>query len=76
MDLNGCGTVFKITPHGALTTLYSFCSLSNCADGEGPYAGLTQATNGNLYGTAASGGAYGYGTVFPNQPEWRVHHAL
>ena len=23
--LDGCGTVFKITPEGTLTTLYSFC---------------------------------------------------
>lgn len=27
------GTVFKITPEGMLTTLYSFCSQINCADG-------------------------------------------
>src|SRR5271167_279887 len=32
----GCGTVFKITPAGTLTTLHSFCSLTNCADGENP----------------------------------------
>jgi uncharacterized repeat protein (TIGR03803 family) len=30
------GTVFKITPSGTLTTLYSFCSQSGCTDGEGP----------------------------------------
>jgi len=32
----GCGTVFKITPGGALTTLYNFCSSANCADGRVP----------------------------------------
>jgi uncharacterized repeat protein (TIGR03803 family) len=45
------GTVFKITPTGTLTTLYSFCSLTNCADGEAPTAGLVQGTDGNFYGT-------------------------
>jgi uncharacterized repeat protein (TIGR03803 family) len=53
---NGGGTVFKITPRGTLTTLYSFCSQGGCADGEFPYAGLIQAANGDLYGTTASGG--------------------
>jgi uncharacterized repeat protein (TIGR03803 family) len=60
----GCGTVFKITPNGTLTTLYSFCSLANCADGYEPEAGLVQATNGDLYGTIGAGGANGTGTVF------------
>jgi uncharacterized repeat protein (TIGR03803 family) len=59
------GTVFKITPAGALTTLYSFCTQSECADGSGPTAGLVQATNGDFYGTTAAGGVNGgYGTVF------------
>ena len=40
----GCGTLFKITPGGAPTTLYSFCSQIGCPDGEYPYAGLIQAT--------------------------------
>jgi uncharacterized repeat protein (TIGR03803 family) len=53
----GCGTVFRITPAGKLTTLYSFCSQSNCADGALPYAGLMQATDGQLYGTTTYGGA-------------------
>ncbi|MGA2581422.1 MAG: choice-of-anchor tandem repeat GloVer-containing protein [Bryobacteraceae bacterium] len=60
----GCGTVFKITPSGTFTTLYSFCSQSGCADGEFPLAGLVQATNGDLYGTTSQGGANGGGTVF------------
>ena len=60
----GYGTVFKITPGGVLTTLYSFCSLGGCADGQAPYSGMTQGTDGNLYGTTFLGGANGYGTVF------------
>jgi uncharacterized repeat protein (TIGR03803 family) len=66
---NGGGTVFKITPSGTLTTLYSFCVLVLCADGEGPYAGLVQATNGNFYGTTYVGGANIFdGTVFEITP--------
>jgi uncharacterized repeat protein (TIGR03803 family) len=68
----GCGTVFRITPGGTLTTLYTFCSQSDCTDGYQPFAGLVQATNGNLYGTTQYGGEtdgtcnphYGCGTVF------------
>src|SRR6202043_232824 len=33
----GGGTVFKMTPSGALTTLYSFCFQSGCTDGSYPY---------------------------------------
>jgi uncharacterized repeat protein (TIGR03803 family) len=64
------GTVFKITPSGVLTTLYSFCSQpqGGCTDGEDPRGGLIQATDGNLYGTTASGGLYGGGTVFQLTP--------
>lgn len=50
-----CGTVFKMTPRGILTTLYSFCSQDNCADGGAPQPGLIQASNGNFYGTTLSG---------------------
>ena len=62
------GTVFKITPSGALTTLYSFCSQSSCMDGLFPFAGLVQATDGNFYGTTADGGTYDDGTVFKITP--------
>jgi uncharacterized repeat protein (TIGR03803 family) len=58
------GTVFRITPAGALTTLHSFCSVSGCADGENPYAGVIQGSSGNFYGTTLDGGPYGFGTVF------------
>jgi uncharacterized repeat protein (TIGR03803 family) len=65
---NDHGTVFKIGPSGALTTLYNFCSQGGCADGETPIAGLVQATNGDFYGTTSTGGANGYGTVFKITP--------
>ena len=68
---NGSGTVFKITPAGTLTTLYSFCAQTNCADGSIPYAGLVQGTDGNFYGTTTQGaGTYGNGgTVFKISPQ-------
>ena len=60
---NGSGTVFKLTPSG-ITTLYSFCSQPNCADGQSSYGGLILATDGNFYGTTGRGGANGGGTIF------------
>ena len=66
--LGSYGTIFKITPSGALTTLYNFCSQSECTDGEKPLAGLVQATNGDLYGTTYSEGAMGSGTIFRIAP--------
>ena len=62
------GTVFKITPAGILTTLYSFCSQTNCTDGAEPEAGLFQAANGDLYGTTFYGGSHNHGTVFRITP--------
>src|ERR1035438_1763288 len=59
------GTVFRITPGGTETTLYSF---TGGADGGSPQAGLIQASDGNLYGTTASGGAGPRGTVFSITP--------
>lgn len=61
---HGGGSVFKITPAGTLTTLYSFCAFANCADGQEPTAGLVQGRNGNFYGTTQFGGVYDGGTVF------------
>jgi uncharacterized repeat protein (TIGR03803 family) len=60
----GCGTLFKITPAGKLTTLYNFCSKSACSDGSSPQGGLLQDTNGNFYGTTYYGGTDGIGTIF------------
>jgi len=58
-----CGTVFKITPSGTLTTLYRFCSQFPCTDGAGPTR-LLQGIDGFLYGTTQGEGTNGAGTVF------------
>jgi len=60
---NSVGTVFQLTPSLALSRVYSFCTLTGCADGEVPVGGLVQLT-GILYGTTVGGGASGAGTVF------------
>ena len=60
----GCGTLFQITPAGKFTTLYSFCSQANCADGSRPEGGLLQETNGTFYGTTYSGGNDDLGTIY------------
>jgi uncharacterized repeat protein (TIGR03803 family) len=72
---NSGGTIFKITTRGALTTLYSFCAQTNCADGSSPRS-LTLGTDGSLYGTTVFGGAdascYLCGTVFKMTPSGQL----
>jgi uncharacterized repeat protein (TIGR03803 family) len=60
-----CGTVFKITPQGTLTTLWQF---TGGGDGSEPEAGLVQGSDGNFYGTTSYGGKHDYGTVFRITP--------
>jgi uncharacterized repeat protein (TIGR03803 family) len=62
---SGNGTVFVMSPSGAVTTIYSFAGGN---DGAHPYAGLIQTSDGNFYGTTAYGGAYDEGTVFRMAP--------
>ena len=56
------GTVFKIDAAGTLTTLHSFSGFPR--DGAAPVGGLVQGSDGNFYGTTASGGAFFQGTIF------------
>src|SRR4029077_19720844 len=55
------GTVYKMTPTGALTVLHSF----DLTNGSAPYGPLVQGNDGSFYGTTY-GGVSGtrYGTVF------------
>ena len=57
----GCGTVYRITPGGDETVLYSF---RGAEDGAAPQAALLQASDGALYGTTSAGGQLNQGTVF------------
>ncbi len=65
--LYGSGTVFKITPKGALTTLHSF-NQNDPNEPQAPWGGLAQGADGNFYGVSASGGLYHAGTVFKVTP--------
>ena len=56
----GYGTMFRITPTGAETVLYSF----GVADIVPSPAGLISDEHGNLYGTTVGGGTNDQGTVF------------
>jgi uncharacterized repeat protein (TIGR03803 family) len=79
---NGAGMVFKITSDGVLSTVYSFCSMTNCSDGAYPFSGLIQGANGNLYGTTEGGGisasycssngGFACGTVFEITPSGKL----
>jgi RHS repeat-associated protein len=65
-SLNGCasacyGTVFMMTIEGQITVLHTF--VSGSGDGTTP-SGLAEGPDGYLYGTTASGGLYGTGTIF------------
>jgi uncharacterized repeat protein (TIGR03803 family) len=62
------GTFFTVTSGGDLTTLYNFCSLQNCADGEQP-TNIYLATDGNFYGITWYGGVNNnQGTIFQFTP--------
>jgi uncharacterized repeat protein (TIGR03803 family) len=57
---SGNGTIFRLTPNGSFTTLYSFDSTAATNDS----GGMFQATDGNFYGTLSSGGANSEGSVY------------
>lgn len=60
------GTVFELTPAGTHTILHTFPKTGT--DGQEPYAGLIQGSDGNFYGTTYFGGSHGTGTVFEVTP--------
>lgn len=53
------GALFKITPAGGESLLYTFGQ--SPTDAAYPAGGLIQATDGYLYGATTNGGSYGYG---------------
>src|SRR4029077_2973966 len=58
-------TLFKMTPAGAVTNLYTFPNGS-------PGNGLSQSSNGDLYVTTYYGGAYGQGSILQMTPAGKV----
>jgi uncharacterized repeat protein (TIGR03803 family) len=64
-----CGTIFKITPGGTLTTLHKF----NASDGANPQGSLVLGTDGNFYGTTyQGGGSTSAGTIFKINPAGKL----
>jgi uncharacterized repeat protein (TIGR03803 family) len=62
---SGAGVVFKVDTSGNETLLYSF---TGGDDGGNPYTGVILGPDGNLYGTADSGGAANAGLVYKIKP--------
>jgi uncharacterized repeat protein (TIGR03803 family) len=62
---DGYGSVFKLTPAGALSTVHTF---ANTTDGSYPSGPLVQGSDGNLYGVTSQGGNLNdcEDTTFPN----------
>jgi uncharacterized repeat protein (TIGR03803 family) len=58
---SGCGTVFELARDGTFSLLHSF---GGGTDGYVPQGGLVMDSHGNLYGTTAFGGTFGYGTIY------------
>jgi uncharacterized repeat protein (TIGR03803 family) len=65
----GCGTVYRVTPAGKLTTLYSFGAQG---DGGFCYGGLTLGKDGNFYGTTAYAEPGNGGSVFKITPAGKL----
>src|SRR2546425_6546070 len=77
---NGMGTVFRMSPAGVLTNIYSFSGYPT--DGAFPACGLVQGDDGNFYGVTQSGGDdnsnpnTGVGVIFrisPSGVETNLH---
>ncbi|MEP6810017.1 MAG: choice-of-anchor tandem repeat GloVer-containing protein, partial [Chthoniobacterales bacterium] len=62
--VNHSGEIFSLTPDGSVTDLHDFSNGQTSADGSDPNCVLAIDEDGNLYGTATSGGAFGNGTVY------------
>jgi uncharacterized repeat protein (TIGR03803 family) len=60
------GTIFRISPAGALTVLHTF---TGTADGAHPFAALVQHADGWLYGTTPEGGQFSWGVAFRISPD-------
>ena len=81
---NAQGVIFELAPAGkrwSSSVLYNFCSLSQCADGQGYVTSLTFDGQRNLLGAATYGGTEGDGVLFRLKPkgaqsEYSVLHSF
>jgi uncharacterized repeat protein (TIGR03803 family) len=65
----GCGTIFEVTQSTAGWSGKTVLAFSNAGNDPWPPTSLVFDAAGNLYGTTATGGAYGNGTVFGLTPK-------
>lgn len=76
---SGNGTIYKITPAGALTVLHQFNAKGGSSDGWDPLGAPVEGLDGNFYGTTAfGGGPCGCGTIYRITPSgtFTVLHAF
>lgn len=64
----GCGSVFKLTPGSDGWTFTSLHDFTGGSDGATPISSLVLDANGNMYGTASSGGTYDNGVAWQITP--------
>ncbi len=63
------GTVFKVTPSGTFTTVFTFCTEGgSCPNGSLPAGSIIFGSDGNIYGTTYYGGTNGQGTIYKLTP--------
>ena len=60
----GAGLIYEIAADNIFSIRYTFCSLTNCADGSGP-SGLVRGSNGNFFGST-------HGTIFEITPSGQL----
>lgn len=68
----GKGTLYKVTPSGALNVVVHFSGVSGSTAGTQPVGGLISDAAGILWGVTAGGGANDIGTIFTVDPLTRV----
>jgi uncharacterized repeat protein (TIGR03803 family) len=64
----GCGDIFQLSPNSNGTWTETFPHVFDCSDGAEAEATPVLDSAGNLYGTAALGGAQGFGTAYELSP--------
>jgi len=66
---SGAGTLFRVTPKGIVTVLFSLTAFRLIRPDRLPSPPLVQASDGNFYGTTFQGGSMGGGVVYKSTPD-------
>jgi uncharacterized repeat protein (TIGR03803 family) len=65
---DGFGSVWKLSPSNGTWTLTDLHDFTNGSDGGEPYGQVAVDSNGDVFGTAVTGGSHGQGVVFEVTP--------